>query len=67
MTIGKKSLREHFEVINHDRAIHFLDELVYFDYELRCIDVLSINELVLNNIDFSNGRRLRNIGLHKWY
>jgi len=64
MTIGKKSLREHFEVINHDRAIHFLDDLIATDYALRCIDILSIHELVLNNIDPINAGRIRNIGVY---
>ena len=64
MTIGKKSLREHFEVINHDRAIHFLEDIIHPNYELRCIDILSIHELVLNNIDALNAGRIRNIGVY---
>lgn len=64
MTIGKKSLREHFEVINHDQAIHFLNELVHTNYTLRCIDILSIHDLVLNNIDSANAGRIRNIGVY---
>jgi len=61
MTIGGKSLREHFEVINHDSAIQFLEELVDPDYKLRSIDILSLHELVLNHIDKVNAGRIRNV------
>lgn len=61
MTIGGKSLREHFEVINHDSAIDFLEEIISDDYRLRSIDILSLHELVLDNIDKSNAGRIRNV------
>lgn len=61
MTIGGKSLREHFEVINHNSAIHFLEELVSDEYQMRALDVLSLHELVLDNIDRPNAGRIRNV------
>ncbi len=61
MTIGGKSLREHFEVINHDTAIDFLEEIILPDYSLRSIDILSLHELVLANIDKANAGRIRNV------
>jgi len=60
MTIGGKSLREHFEVINHDSAIQMLEEIVDPKYVLRAIDILSLHELVLDNIDKQNAGRIRN-------
>lgn len=60
MTIGGKSLREHFEVINHNRAIQFLESLVDHKTLLRSIDVLNIHELVMHGIDEDFAGRLRN-------
>ncbi|MFN8338960.1 MAG: Fic family protein [Saprospiraceae bacterium] len=60
LTIGGKPLREHFEAINHDKAINFLEELVNIAYEIRTIDVLSIHELVMKNIDDQFAGRIRN-------
>jgi Fic family protein len=60
MTIGGKSLREHFEAINHDKAIHYLEEIVSHEYELRSVDLLKLHELVMKNIDDEFGGRIRN-------
>ncbi len=60
LTIGGKSLREHFEAINHDKAISFLEELVSKSYDLRAIDILSIHEMVMKNIDDQFAGRIRN-------
>lgn len=60
LTIGGKPLREHFEAINHERAITFLEELVDTSYELRTIDILSIHELIMRNIDDQFAGRIRN-------
>jgi Fic family protein len=59
ITIGGKTLREHFEVINHEKAILFLEELVAQDIEYRTIDLLSIHELVMANIMDDFAGRLR--------
>jgi len=53
ITIGKKSLREHFEAINHHDAIHFVDELVSKVEEINEWNIKNIHQLVLKNIDDS--------------
>lgn len=60
MTIGGKSLREHFEVINHEGAIQYIEELATADYKFRAIDILNVHRLVLKNIDDDFSGRLRN-------
>jgi len=60
MTIGGKSLREHFEAINHSSAISYLEEIISDDYQLRSIDILNIHSLILKNIDDQFGGRIRN-------
>lgn len=59
MTIGGKSLREHFEAINHKKAIDFLETLAKPTYQLRAIDFLSIHNLILKNIEDDYAGRLR--------
>jgi len=63
MTIGGKSLKEHFEAINHDHAIAALEGLVSPDYTLRSIDLLQLHEYVQANIDKENAGRIRNVGV----
>ena len=60
MTVGGKTLREHFEVINHHKAIQYLEEIGSVGYQLRSIDILTIHELVMSNIlnDFAGRLRL---------
>ncbi len=59
ITVGGKTLREHFEVINHEKAIHFLEGLVDQSEVLRSIDILSLHELVLANIMDEYAGRIR--------
>ncbi|WP_204353311.1 Fic family protein [Pedobacter yulinensis] len=40
ITIKRKSLREHFEAVNHEKAIDLLYQIVSAAYKLRCIDIL---------------------------
>ena len=57
ITIGGKTLREHFEVINHHKAIQFLYDLSNESETVRCIDILSIHRMVMHNIlDDYSGR-----------
>ncbi len=60
MTIGGRSIREHFETLNHDKAIHYLEELVKSEYEMRTVDLLKIHDVVMSNIDDDFAGRLRN-------
>jgi Fic family protein len=63
ITIKGKSLREHFETHNHDKAIDYLFSIVNNDYVLRSIDVLSLHGLVLRSIEDDFAGRLRNGGV----
>ncbi|NMH26226.1 Fic family protein [Flavobacterium solisilvae] len=63
ITVKGKSLREHFEAKNHEKAINYLFSIVKDDYELRCIDILSIHGLILNLIEEDFAGRIRNGGV----
>jgi Fic family protein len=63
ITIKGKSLREHFETYNHDKAIDFLFTVVNDQYVLRSIDILSLHALVLRSIEDDFAGRLRNGGV----
>ncbi|MGL4630674.1 MAG: Fic family protein [Leadbetterella sp.] len=60
LTVGGKSMREHFEVLNHKRALDILMDLVNSDKPIRSIDVLKLHEIVMKNIDEEFGGRIRN-------
>jgi len=51
ITVGGKTLREHFEVINHREAILFVEELVAEGGLLTEAVIRSIHRLVLKSID----------------
>ncbi|MBC6109610.1 Fic family protein [Pedobacter sp. CCM 8938] len=63
MTVKGKSLREHFEVYNHEKAIDYLYTLVKDSYTIRSIDILSLHGLVLRSIEDDFAGRLRNGGV----
>lgn len=63
ITIKGKSLREHFETHNHDKAIDYLYQIVNDDYDLRSIDILSLHGLVLRSIEDEFAGRIRNGGV----
>jgi Fic family protein len=63
ITIKGKSLREHFETYNHDKAIDYLFSIINDDYILRSIDILSLHNLVLRSIEEDFAGRLRNGGV----
>lgn len=63
ITVKGKSLREHFETHNHDKAIDYLFSIVNDDYVLRSIDILSLHGLVLRSIEDEFAGRLRNGGV----
>ena len=54
ITIGGKSLREHFEVINHNEAILYVENIVREKQELSEYIIKSIHNLILKNIDNEN-------------
>lgn len=59
ITIGGKTLREHFEVINHREAILMVEELVQQQAPLSEWTIKSLHQLVLKNIDDDNAGRYR--------
>jgi Fic family protein len=63
ITIKGKSLREHFETHNHDKAIDYLFSIINDEYVLRSIDILSLHGLVLRSIEDDFAGRLRNGGV----
>lgn len=63
LTISGKSLREHFETLNHHDAITHVESLVQPDYILKERDILDVHELVLDRIDKEFAGRIRNAGV----
>ncbi len=63
MTIKGKSLREHFEVVNHHEAIDFIIGLAKLDYTLTEKDILDVHALVLDKIQRDWAGRFRNSGV----
>lgn len=62
-TIKGKSLREHFEAVNHQEAIEFVESLVSDNYLLKERDILNIHELVLQKIEKDFAGRFRTSGV----
>ena len=63
ITIKGKSLREHFEAMNHQDAITYIEHLVKPDYKLTVSDILEVNGLVLQNIEKDFAGRFRTAGV----
>lgn len=62
-TIKGKSLREHFEAVNHQDAIEYIESLVSKDYILTEKDILNVHELVLKQIEKEIAGRFRTSGV----
>jgi len=62
-TIKGKSLREHFEAVNHQDAISHVEALVNPTYRLNSADILSIHNLVLQRIEKDFAGRYRTAGV----
>jgi Fic family protein len=62
-TIKGKSLREHFEAVNHQNAIEFVEEIAVSGYTLSAKDILSVHNLVLNQIEKEFAGRYRTFGV----
>lgn len=59
ITIGGKTLREHFEAINHKDAILFIEELAQKENILSEYSIKQIHSLILKNIDDENKGKYR--------
>lgn len=63
ITIGGKTMREHFEAVNHREAIFYVEELVEKKELLFERDIKSIHQLILKNIDDKNAGVYRSINV----
>lgn len=63
LTIRGKSLREHFEAVNHQDAIELVEQLASHQYPLNASDILSVHGLVLQKIEKEFAGRYRNAGV----
>ncbi len=59
ITIGGKSLNEHFEAINHREAINYVESIVSGKEPLSEWQIKNTHQLVLKNIDARNAGRYR--------
>ena len=63
MTVKGKPLREHFEINNHHKALHFLYQIVQEKKQLNADIILDIHRFMLNNIEDLYAGRFRNGGV----
>jgi len=61
LTIGGKSMREHFEVINHKEAIDYVESLVAGSTPITPFHVRQIHKLLLTRIDDENAGQYRSL------
>lgn len=59
ITVGGKSIKEHLEAINHEKAILYLNDLVKENNPITEWNIKSIHGLVLKDIDNENAGRYR--------
>lgn len=59
ITVGGKSIKEHLEAINHEKAILYLNDLVKENNPITEWNIKSIHQLVLKDIDNENAGRYR--------
>ncbi len=60
ITIKGKTLREHFEIKNHEKTINYLEKIVKTNYKLKNSDIFDIHSLVLDWIEEDFKGRYRN-------
>lgn len=63
ITIGGKTLREHFEVINHHEAIFFIEDFIRQNQPLSEHTIKSIHQLILKNIDDYEAGKYRTVNV----
>ena len=65
ITIGGKSMREHFEIINHKEAIDYIEELAHKKTtELKKTDIFNIHSIILQKIDPKNAGKYRDVPVY---
>lgn len=63
LTVKGKSLKEHFEVLNHHEAIAYIENTLLASSELKAEDLLHIHYLVMQKIEKTFAGRYRNAGV----
>lgn len=63
ITIGGKSLREHFETINHREVIFYVQDIIRKKELLSEWQIRSIHQLILKNIDNEYAGRYKNVNV----
>jgi Fic family protein len=63
ITVKGKSLREHFETLNHHDAIAFVESLAKHNTALKAKEILEVHALVLQRIEKDFAGRYRNSGV----
>jgi len=63
ITIGGKTMREHFEAINHREAIFFVEDLIKKAEPLTQWQIKSLHQLILKNIDDDNADGYRSVNV----
>ena len=63
ITVKGKTLREHFEAVNHQDAIDYVESLVDPAYSLRAQDILKVHSLILDKIEKEIAGRYRTGGV----
>ena len=59
ITVGGKTIKEHLEAINHEKAILYLDDLVKDKQPITEWNIKNIHQLILKEIDNENAGRYR--------
>lgn len=59
ITVGGKSIKEHLEAINHEKAILYLNDLLKENNPITEWNIKGIHQLVLKDIDDENAGRYR--------
>lgn len=59
ITVGGKTIKEHLEAINHEKAILYLDDLVKDEKPIIEWNIKNIHQLILKDIDNENAGRYR--------
>jgi Fic family protein len=63
ITVGGKSLREHFEAINHREAIFYIKEIAQKNEPFSQWQIRNIHQLILKNIDDANAGCYRTVNV----
>ncbi|MCX8080619.1 MAG: Fic family protein [Bacteroidia bacterium] len=60
LTIGGKSLREHLEIVGHNEAIAFVEQLAHPKYVLNGKDILELHNIIMHQVQKDIAGRIRN-------